>query len=361
MATRERQPRRKKQPSFSSSLLDSIYQSIDEQEMEHFDLHRKNNSVQVKNEIQSFRRALMIEKWMENYRSSSNAPTSRLFASNSGSSTDSSMFSSSKSTSKSSAASFDQKQKQKQKQDQIPVIEKPGKILQSENRTNRQGRFSKTKLCALKIYEDLKKVKEPISPGCKITNFLNSIFSPRKLKKNQVMEEWSSMRKSRSIKDTKTCSLASRSCLRKTPRGNKSKRSVRFCLVNAVVYEDPPHVPYQYTNTHLSSTGLSSIRPQKSKYGYDYSCTAPISSVGCQFIKKNIESSRLEEVKNLSKHGSRYQFYENESESDLDNKSCTSSDLFELDHTVRFGTGNEEGLPVYGTTRLEAIAGGFVM
>ncbi|CAI9766590.1 unnamed protein product [Fraxinus pennsylvanica] len=360
------QPRRKK-PSFSSSLLDSIYQSIDEskggkeqQKIKDFDLHRKNNATQAENEIESFRRAIMIEKWMENYSSSSSAPTPRHFASNSGSSTDSSIFSSSsKSTPKSSVVSIDQKLKQKQ--DQVPVIEKPGKILQYENTTNRQDRFAKTKLRALKIYGDLKKVKEPISPGRKLTNFLNSIFSPRKLKKNQVMEEWSSVRKSRSVKDTTTCSLASRSCLRQTPsssRGNKSKRSVRFGPVSEVVDEDSPHV----TNSYLSSTGLSSTRARgrKSIYDYDYSSAAPIPNVGSQFIKKNIESLRLQEVKNLSKHGFREQFYENES--DLDNKSCTSSDLFELDHTVRVGIGAyEQELPVYGTTSLKAIASGFVM
>ncbi|KAL2553808.1 hypothetical protein Fot_07427 [Forsythia ovata] len=362
MAMRERQmhqPRRKK-PSFSSSLLDSIYQSIDEskgikehQEIEDFDVHRKNNAVQAENEIESFRRAILIEKWMENYSSSSSTPTPRHFASNSGSSTDSSMFSSSKSTPKSSVLSTDQKQK-------------PGKILQFETTPNHEGGYTKTKLRALKIYGDLKKVKEPISPGRKITNFLNSIFSPRKLKKNQVMEERSSVRKSRPMKDTTTCSLASRSCLRQTPsssRGNKSKRSVRFGPVSAVVDEDSPYVQHQYTNSHLSSTGLSSTRPRgrKSIYDYDYSSsTAPMPNVGSQFIKKNIESLRLQEVKNLTKYGFRDQFYENES--DLDNKSCTSSDLFELDHTVRVGIGAyEEELPVYGTTSLKAIASGLVM
>ncbi|CAA2963468.1 protein BIG GRAIN 1-like B [Olea europaea var. sylvestris] len=372
MATRDRQmhqPRRKK-PSFSSSLLDSIYQSIDEskgakehQKIEDFDLHRKNNATQAENEIESFRRAIMIEKWMENYSSSSSTPTSRHLTSNSGSSTDSSVFSSSsKSTPKSSVVSIDQKQRQKQ--DQVLVKEKTGKILQSENTTNRQDRFTKTKLRALKIYGDLKKVKEPISPGRKITNFLNSIFSPRKLKKNQVMEEWSSVRKTRPMKDTTTCSLASRSCLRQTPsssRGNKSKMSVRFGPVSEVVDEDSAHVSYQHTNNYLSSTGLSSTRARGRKSIYDYDCSsaAPMPNVGSQFIKKNIESLRLQEVKNLSKHGFREQFYENES--DLDNKSCTSSDLFELDHTVRVGIGAyEEELPVYGTTSLKAIASGFV-
>jgi hypothetical protein len=39
------------------------------------------------------------------------------------------------------------------------------------------GGFSKTKLRALKIYGELKKVKQPISPGGRIASFLNSIFN----------------------------------------------------------------------------------------------------------------------------------------------------------------------------------------
>ncbi|KAI3443585.1 hypothetical protein Pfo_000250 [Paulownia fortunei] len=298
---RQTQKQRRKMPSFSSSLLDAIYHSIDEpkgvneqQEVEDFVLHRRNNAAQVEEEIESLRRAIMIEKWMENYSTST---TPGHLPSNSGSSTDSSM-------------------------------------------------FTRTKSRALKIYGDLKKVKEPISPGGKIANFLNSIFSPRNLKKNQVLEEWSSVRKSRSMKDTTACSLASRSCLSKNPtsRGNKSKRSVRFCPVSVILDED------------------SQPCGHKSIYDDEHSVSASMPNIGSQFIKKNIDSFRTYEGKNLRRHEFR-DFCENES--DVDDKSCASSDLFELENIGRVGIGAyEEELPVYGTTSLkmnQAIASGLVM
>lgn len=55
----------------------------------------------------------------------------------------------------------------------------------------------------------------------------------------------------------------------------------------------------------------------------------------------------------------------NESDYDLDNRSCTSSDLFELDNIGRVGIEDyQEELPVYGTTNLrmnQAIARGLAM
>lgn len=125
------------------------------------------------------------------------------------------------------------------------------------------------------------------------------------------------MRKSRSMKDTKTCSLASRSCLSKNPSsgGSKSKRSVRFCPVNVILDEYP-------------------VRPP-----------API--IGSQFIKKNIDSLRLCEENNNVRD-----YYENEL--DVDDLSCGSSDLFELESIGRVGIGTyDEELPVYETTNLE--------
>lgn len=200
----------------------------------------------------------------------------------------------------------------------------------------------------MKIYGDLKKVKEPISPGGKIANFLNSIFSPRNnLKKNQGLEEWSSVRKSRSMKDN--AMSASRSCLSKNPsssggtnNNNKSKRSVRFCPVSVILDEDS--------------------RPcgHKRLYEDEYSV------IGSQFIKKNIDSFRLFEGKKktvIRKHGLMREFYDNES--DVDDKSCASSDLFELENIGPMGIGAyHEELPVYGTTSIklnQAIARGYVM
>ncbi|KAL2251062.1 protein BIG GRAIN 1-like A [Sesamum indicum] len=348
MWERQTQKQRRKTPSFSSSLLDAIYHSIDEprgtdgqQEVDNCFLHRRKNAAQVEEEIESLRRAIMVEKWMENYGTTT---TPRHLSSNSGSSTDSSLFSSSETDSSASRSSVFPLQKPKNAQ-KLPA-ERPGKILQLETTPKREGRFTRTKSRAMKIYGDLKKVKEPISPGGKIANFLNSIFSPRNLKKNQDLEEWSSVRKSRSMKDTATCSLASRSCLSKNPssRGNKSKRSVRFCPVSVIVNED------------CQPCGHKSI------YDDEYSVSASVPSIGSQFIKKNIDSFRLYEGKNPRKHEFR-DFYENES--DVDDKSCASSDLFELENIGRVGIGAyEEELPVYGTTSLkmnQAIASGLIM
>lgn len=309
-----------KGPSFSSSLLDAIYRSIDETRGAND--HRRNNAAQVEEDIESLRRALMIEKWMENYATSgASRSTPRHFPSISASSTDSSVFSSSET---------DSSPKSSQKAVQTP---------------KREGRFTKTKSRAQKIYGELKKVKEPISPGGKISNFLNSIFSPRNLKSSQgvVDHEWSSMRKSRSMKDTTTCSLAaSRSCLSKnaSSRGSKSKRSVRFCPVSVIVDED------------CQPCGHKSI------YNDELTVSPPEPSVGTQFIKKNIDSFRVFEGKNVRK----YDCYNHHSEQDLDGVSCASSDLFELENIGR--AEYEEELPVYETTSLhmnQSIAGGLVI
>lgn len=316
-----------KGPSFSSSLLDAIYLSIDETRGANH--HRRNNAAQVEEDIESLRRALMIEKWMENYTTSgASRSTPRHFPSISASSTDSSVFSSSE-TDSSPKSSLLQLQ-QKQRTAQTP---------------KREGRFTKTKSRAQKIYGELKKVKEPISPGGKISNFLNSIFSPRNMKSNVqgvVDHEWSSMRKSRSMKDTPTCSLAaSRSCLSKnaSSRGSKSKRSVRFCPVSVIVDEDCQPCGHK----SVYSGELTVISP-------------PEPSVCTQFIKKNIDSFRVFEGKNVRK----YECY-NQSEQDLDGVSCASSDLFELENIGR--AEYEEELPVYETTSLQmnqSIAGGLV-
>lgn len=259
-----------KGPSFSSSLLDAMYRSIDESN----GAHRRNTATKVEDDIESLRRAIIIEKWIENHS------TPRHLPSNSASSTDSSVFSSSE-------------------------TESP-----------------KPKSRAHKIYGDFIKVKEPISPGAKISNFFNSIFSPRNFKSTTrqcVDHEWSSIRKSRSMKDvTTTCSTASsRSCLTKnaSSRASKSKRSVRFCAVETACNHEFAKPP-----------------------------------VGSQFIKKNIDSFRVLEGKNNVRKYELRDCYTYHSERDLDDMSCASSDLFELENIARLE--EEEELPVYETTTI---------
>ncbi|KAL7136824.1 hypothetical protein ABFS83_10G055800 [Erythranthe nasuta] len=299
MAVGERQTpkHRRKTPSFSSSLLDAIYLSIDEpgcaaaagqhhQQSEDF-VHlrtssRRNNAAHFEDEIQSLRRAIMVEKWMENHTTPAAAaavPRRRL-SSNSGTSSDSSILSSSSETDSS--------------------------VLSRSSSSSKNHLYTRTKSKAIKIYGELKKVKEPISPGGKIVNFFNSIFSPRNPKQKQTtVEEWSSsIRKSRSMRDPPTTS--SKPCLIKNPSSsicNKSKRSVKFDE-------------------------------------NEYSVNASMPSVKSRVIKKSVE------------------LFENES--DGDDMSCASSDLFELENIGSYG----EELPVYGTTSIKmnrAIACGFSM
>ncbi|KAL9153985.1 hypothetical protein ABFS82_10G084100 [Erythranthe guttata] len=302
---RQTQKHRRKTPSFSSSLLDAIYLSIDEpgcaaaaasqphQQSEDF-VHlrsntRRNNAAHFEDEIASLRRAITVEKWMENHTTTTTvvaaaaaaAVPRRRISSNSGTSSDSSILSSSSETDSS--------------------------VLSRSSSSSKNHLYTRTKSKAMKIYGELKKVKEPISPGGKIVNFFNSIFSPRNPKQKQTtVEEWSSsIRKSRSMRDPPTTS--SKSCLIKNPSSsicNKSKRSVKFDE-------------------------------------NEYSVNSSMPSVKSRLIKKSVE------------------LFENES--DGDDMSCASSDLFELENIGSYGG---EELPVYGTTSIKmnrAIACGFAM
>ncbi|XWS17465.1 hypothetical protein CRYUN_Cryun33cG0070100 [Craigia yunnanensis] len=380
-----RVPQRRRTPSFSSSLLDAIYRSIDEstngdeatlchyRETKTTLVKKQNNaSLEEERKVSSLRRAIMIENWVEKLSSYGSA----VHFNSSSSSSDScsgGIFSSSEAES-----SYKEKSRRS-----TPA--KLDKSLQFEprkfdnNNNNQQkaksegGGFTKTKLRALKIYGELKKVKQPISPGGRITNFLNSIFNANAKKVKMcsvgVSDDVSFERKSKS-----TCSSAtsfSRSCLSKSPssRGNKysngKKRSVRFCPVSVIVDED--------------------CRPCGHKCTYeDDPSLMPTSTV-----QKNVKSSsRKEELKNFVKEkepgvGNKardyprsYQRrgtgkldlrafvddYEDE-DGEEDALSYSSSDLFELDHLIGIGRYGEE-LPVYETTSLktnQAIANGFIL
>ncbi|XP_073157477.1 protein BIG GRAIN 1-like A [Henckelia pumila] len=338
--------------SFSSSLLDAMYRSMDESrrdddrdhnhDRDHprhgekgSSVHRRNNSAQVEEEIESLRRSIGVEKWMQSHRST--IISTRHLPSNSGSSTDSSVFSSSETDSSASRSTPKPSvlfPLQRPKQAQTRLVEKP------EATPKREGRFTKTKSKAMKIYGDLKKAKEPVSPGGKLTSFLNSIFSPRNLKKNnQSLEEWSAMRKSRSMKDTKTTSLSSGTCLTQNPssKSDKTKRSVRFCPVSVILDENcQPCGQKNVCHDHENSVVAASMP----------------SHVGSQFIKKNIDSFRVYEGKSTRQKEFR-DFHEYD-QCDFDDTSCASSDLFELENIGRVGIeAYEEELPVYGTTDIK--------
>ncbi|KAJ0987335.1 hypothetical protein J5N97_005691 [Dioscorea zingiberensis] len=157
-------------------------------------------------------------------------------------------------------------------------------------------------------FRDLRKSKAPASPGARLASFLNSLFTAaatHKKSKHRVPTP--------APEETTPCSSASsytRSCLSKTPSsaGRRAPRSVRFCPVGVLVGED--------------------CRPCGEKWIYP--------------------AARA---------------FDEEMEDDDDVASDASSDLFELENLTAIGGGYQDELPVYETTNLgtnRAIAYGIL-
>ncbi|XP_047979526.1 protein BIG GRAIN 1-like A [Salvia hispanica] len=156
----------------------------------------------------------------------------------------------------------------------------------------------KSKSRAMRIYANLKKMKQPISPGARLTTFLTSIFNR-----------------------------------------NKSKRGDR---------SHPPPPPLESpVNTRCSTKSPAGIRINKNdltRASVNYVDALPRAS-----------DRRPPLPPNAFQNGAptKYTRYErDEEESDGDGISESSSDLFELDHSSLFGIRDRlcEELPVYETT-----------
>lgn len=323
-------PPRRKTPSFSSSLLDSIYRSIDEPECNE-GLYRMKPKVYHEEEVvPSLRRAIMIEKWMEDGGSKNKITSERTFKNLSNSSDSSccgTMFSSSDNESAT---------RSRQKSSFFQIMQTP----------KREMKFiTTTKSRALQIYSELKKVKQPISPGGRIASLLNSIFSSKTMKKSKFNEDLGSVTKSRSLHETTNSSASSfsRTCLRKTPssrcktNSNGMKRSVRFSPVSVniadedcereTIYKDDPTIVSFPIVRNLDNKIYSAVTGDAINYR--------------GMVHKNDHEDYEDDI-----------------------ASCSSSDLFELDNIGAVGIGfYAEELPVYGTTNLKtnkAIANGYV-
>ncbi|KAG6788862.1 hypothetical protein POTOM_004940 [Populus tomentosa] len=444
----DRYRHQRQNPSFSSTLLDVIYRSIDESgsgkgEEEQLILYRE--TMRKKHEINhgfkgeemtSLQRACMIEKWMEkkvshekvsvrrksmaDFDKKSRKDLDSVLLNSSSSSSESSCgggFSSSESesiygvhSSRSSTTSYTM---QRPKPVRTSISARPEKYQRREDlhqtdmfqhhernyapnqKAKSEGSFVKTKSKALKIYGDLKKVKQPISPGRRLASFLNSLFTTGNAKKAKISTPGGSYEE-RKLKSEQasTCSSASsfsRSCLSKTPssRGGKlssnngAKRSVRFYPVSVIVDEDCR--PCGHKNLYgsdrqeMSSTLVAAAVTTATRNN------VPTSDEDLKLHVMN-ENRRIEEVardllKNYQKKKEE-QFdhmstdlcndnthqacsEEEEEESDDDIASCASSDLFELDNLSVIGIERyREELPVYETTHLgtnRAIANGLFL
>lgn len=257
--------------------------------------------------------------------------------------------------------------------------------------------FVKTKSKALKIYGDLKKVKQPLSPGGRLASFLNSLFTTGNAKKAKLSSSSQGYNQERQLKSeqaSSTCSSASsfsRSCLSKTPssRGklsnnNGAKRSVRFCPVSVIVDEDcrPCGHKNLYGNEENSTTTttLMSITTTRTPTNEELKFhvmneNRRVEQVARDLLK-NYQKKKKEEEEEFDMRsdgcnitGNNDHAVESSEEDECDNDddmaSCASSDLFELDNLSAIGIERYcEELPVYETTHLDtnrAIANGLIL
>ncbi|KAL3330197.1 hypothetical protein AABB24_034182 [Solanum stoloniferum] len=381
--------RHHKNPSFSSSLLDEIYRSIDGYDQRREDLkletrkqsssniglkpkgvaniYNKKKSVEDE-EIASFRRACLIEKWMEKKvkDKARRGPFSELDSIN----YDSLLFSSTSSESNSgtlSASSSEPDSFYSEKSSSCFAASRTRSIRRAsvsprrdtklysfdnqQANKNEESNLIKSKSTALKMYNNLKKVKQPISPGGRLTNFLTSIFN----NKSKNLKDPNGGNRGdfhevdeRSSKSSSICSSISRSCLSKTPpkfSQTAVKRTVRFNPVSVIVDKD--------------------CRPcgHKSIYDHDSDNLRRPKSQGNAEKNRKFEVTKVDSVKSY-KNDYIVDYADEEEEDDDDAASCSSSDLFEIDHLAFFGNKRFcDELPVYETTYVDTnrgIASGFI-
>ncbi|KAI3913641.1 hypothetical protein MKX01_035837 [Papaver californicum] len=302
-----------------------------------------------------------------------------------------------KSNTKCSSTSFFMKPIRTRGSSTVHHSEKSDQILrnhQSKSKNDDESRSGggngKAKSRAMKIYNDLIKVKQPISPGGKISSFLNSLFTPKRASNLVDNNDFPATTKSTFTRTappaaaatTPTCSSASsysRSCLSNTlsNNGNLKQRSVRFYPVNIIL--DDHH--------HHRDSNKPSPREQSHQNHYNQNRSSNRISSEEEFKnkirtikKKNNQRFLVEEVieidKLLMKNHQRTdeknlkieEDDDHEDDYDDDRASYASSDLFELDNLSTIGLEIKaaarfsEELPVYETTHFEtnrATANGF--
>ncbi|KAJ8441108.1 hypothetical protein Cgig2_006937 [Carnegiea gigantea] len=252
-------------PSFSSTLLEEVYRSFDDEERDHN--HRtdrimtsatmkKSSSCYMDRDRDDYHRLranrfFAVDRWIENekinLRRKSTPPAVHSDAKfercddrrtiNHSSSTSSSDSSSGIGGFSSSDTESLYGPSAKSKKKLPAALLKPIRTTQNPPENHRKsysdeilakkkkGKEGNLQRRALKLYSDLKKVKQPISPGGKLASFLNSLFHSNASKKPHI-----SSSPAPSKLETESPATTSRSCLSKTPSsaGRFERRSVRF-------------------------------------------------------------------------------------------------------------------------------------
>ncbi|CAG7896453.1 unnamed protein product [Brassica rapa] len=276
-------------PSFSSTLLDQIYNSIDSSSA-------VNRRAVAGDSVRSRNLKTAEPVFFKHWSSSSSSDSSGL--------------------SSSESDSFYRRSRSSRSPPEIPHPKPIRTTVERLERPNNNNNNNKVKSKALKMYSDLKKAKQPISPGGRLATFLNSIFTANTKKPNKTATSSST-----------TCSSASsfsKSCLSKTPSSSeKSKRSVRFCAVD---------------NERESTRQRQNFDTFESRVMEENRRVIEAAKELIRTYQKN------KDVVNI--------IGKEEDDEEDDGASCASSDLFELDHLSVIGIDSyREELPVYETTR----------
>ncbi|KAK4422193.1 protein BIG GRAIN 1-like B [Sesamum alatum] len=371
-------------PSFSSSLLDEIYRSIDgnAEKAEEFKAEKpaprgKSSSKGDDQEMARFTRACLVDKWMEKevHEKARRRPPESSFQDN-----DVLFFSSTSTSSDSSGAlsSSDTElfcsgaaRKPKQvscfstrpkpvRTGSVPARESNHQhyefLVSDDDQLNQQKNKDsmKSKSRALRIYAGLKKLKQPVSPGGRLTSFINSLFtnsnSSRKSRKPDANKGFQDLKSTRTTASS-ACSSAtsySRSCMSKYSSSpddqsrdktrNGNQRTVRFHPVGVIVDQDS------------KACGQKSILYDEDSCDYKHG-RPPLPP-----LNKRVEEAAHHVSKGSRNHRnfdfSMFRKIRDEIEDDEDDAASeSSSDLFELDHSTVFGKNRFcEELPVYETT-----------
>ncbi|XP_075516217.1 protein BIG GRAIN 1-like A [Primulina tabacum] len=366
--------------SFSSTLLDEIYRSIDANADNTEDskfFYRDNKLVKGQvnfrgngnycrshraedEEMASFRRACLVEKWMlkeengnrlarrgslvaESENKSFQDKDLLYFSSNSISSDSSGALSSSPDTDFFSSST-------KSRVSCFSSVERPKPVRVGwKNRQDELDDYKmgdenmfKSKSRALKIYASLRKMKQPISPGGKLTSFINSVFNHANEKKlkNADSSKGNQDGDLKSVGSSSNCSSASRSCLsKKSPKSrektrNGIQRTVRFDPVSVILNGE--------------SRPKSIIGGDCKGFGRHSTATNQLDDLKLRRIR--VKNRTVEEVAKNDKKSDAMScgFRKKSEEDDEDPMSDSSSDLFELDHLSSFG---HSRLPMYETMK----------
>ncbi|PPD99245.1 hypothetical protein GOBAR_DD03737 [Gossypium barbadense] len=355
-------------PSFSSTLLDKIYRSIDDGDTKVGDMKFYSETMQkTSTKMSSLQRACLIEKWMEKKVSEkANADKKKKQVVS-----DSGGFSFSSSDTESM---YGTTTKTKASSCFVPPWLKPVK-------TGGGGRERMEERADMKIYGNLKKVKQqqqPISPGVRLASFINSLFTTGNSKKKTKGSSSSTTTTSGQVSSCSSASSFSRSCLSKNSAPGREKlrdgvkRTVRFCPVSVIVDEDSRPCGQKCLNEERGSKSkLSSVSVSNAwKIGKSPS-TKREEEMKVQAMEKTrrVEEMAREFLKEYHLNQKKNNLISRDSRRDCEDEddasSCSSSDLFELDHLVLLGNHRyEEELPVYETTHVQtnrAIANGFLV